>query len=144
MTALKWWLRIVGSLYLMEGLGLTAAALLAPAEYAAVWASTPAAALDSVAVRGILLAGLPGTLTWVLFGALLWGYSRATARAGMLVAVVALWELLVWVPTDILSIFNGFKPGRAATLVAIHVATGASGLALLRRAQGAATSPATA
>lgn len=144
MTALKWWLRIVGSLYLLEGLGLTAAALFAPAEYGAIWASTAAGALDPLAVRGILLAGMPGTLTWVLLGALLWGYSLAPAKAGTLVVVVSLWELLVWTPTDILSVFNGFEAGRAATLIAIHVAIGASGLALLRRAHGAAAAPAAA
>ena len=40
MTAIKWWLRIVGSLYLLEGLGLTAQAFFAPDAFAAIWAST--------------------------------------------------------------------------------------------------------
>jgi hypothetical protein len=31
MTRLRWWLRIVGALYLFEGIGLSLAALLEPA-----------------------------------------------------------------------------------------------------------------
>jgi hypothetical protein len=108
MTALKWWLRIVGSLYLIEGIGLTAQALFAPADFAANWASVPADALDAVAVRGMLVAGMPGVLTWVLLGALMWIFSAVPARARLLVIVVAAWELLVWAPLDVIGFFNGF------------------------------------
>ena len=134
MPALKWWLRIVGALYLLEGLGLTAAALFAPDTYASLWASTVEGTLDGVAVRGILLAGLPGTLSWVLFGALMWLFSTSSAHARTLVIVVAAWELLVWAPIDVVGVFNGFEIGRAAALVAIHAAIGISGIVFLRRA----------
>lgn len=134
MTALKWWLRIVGTLYLLEGLGITATALFTPAEYAAMWTSTTADQVDAIAVRGILVAGLPGTLTWVLLGALLWAFSRAPAQARVLVIVVVLWELLVWAPVDVIGLFNGFELGRVAALIAIHVAIGVSGIVVLRRA----------
>ena len=134
MTALKWWLRIVGSLYLIEGVGLTAQAYFVPANFAAAWASVPAETLDAVAVRGMLVAGMPGVLTWVLLGALLWIFSRAPARARMLVIVVAAWELLVWAPLDVIGLLNGFEVGRAATLIAIHVVIGVSGILVLRRA----------
>jgi hypothetical protein len=40
MTALKWGLPIVGSLYLLEGVGLTAAALFAPDTYARLTGTT--------------------------------------------------------------------------------------------------------
>jgi hypothetical protein len=133
MKALKWWLWIVGLLYVIEGGGLTLAALLAPDEFAAIWASTTAGALDEVAVRGIRVAGLPGVLTWLLLGALMWTYSRAPAKAGLLVIVVAAWELLVWLPVDMVASSNGFVLARSATLAAIHVAIGVSGLLLLRR-----------
>ena len=63
MNALKWWLRIVGSLYLLEGVGIAAQAFFVPAEFAAIWASVPAETLDAIAVRGMLVAGLPGVLT---------------------------------------------------------------------------------
>jgi hypothetical protein len=84
MTAIKWWLRIVGTLYLMEGLGLTAAALFDPAEFAAIWASTEAGVLDAVAERGTVMAGLRGVLTWVLLGIMMWillARTRAAPRA---------------------------------------------------------------
>ena len=135
MKALKWWLRIVGVLYVIEGGGLTLAALLAPGEFAAIWASTTAGALDEVAIRGIRVAGLPGVLTWLLLGAMMWIYSRAPAKAGLLVIVVAAWELLVWLPVDIVASFNGFVVSRSVTLAAIHLGIGISGLLLLRRAR---------
>ena len=128
MTALKWWLRIVGSLYLLEGLGLTAQAFFAPAAFAALWASTPDGTLDAIAVRGMLMAGLPGVLTWVLLGALMWLFSGAPAKGRVLVIVVAAWELLVWAPVDVVGLFNGFEVGRAAALIAIHAAIGISGI----------------
>ena len=81
MTALKWWLRIVGSLYLLEGLGISAMAFFAPDAYGALWASTIEGTLDAIAVRGILIAGLPGTLSWVLFGALMWLFSGTPPKA---------------------------------------------------------------
>jgi len=134
MAGLKWWLRIVGALYLLEGLGLTAAALFDRAQFAAIWASTEPGVLDAVAVRGTLMAGLPGVLTWVLLGAMLWIYSRAPAKARVLVIVVVAWELLVWAPLDMAGMFNGFEVPRALTLMAIHAAIGISGIVVLRRA----------
>jgi hypothetical protein len=134
MAGLKWWLRIVGALYLLEGLGLTAAALFDRAQFAAIWASTEPGVLDAVAVRGTLMAGLPGVLTWVLLGAMLWIYSRAPAQARVLVIVVVAWELLVWAPLDMAGMFNGFEVPRALTLLAIHAAIGISGIVVLRGA----------
>lgn len=133
MTALKWWLRIVGTLYLIEGGGLTAAAFADPAGFAAIWASSEPGALDAIGVRGILMAGLPGVLTWLLLGVMMWLYSRTPAKAGLLVIVVVCWELLVWAPVDIVGVFNGFEVGRAAALLAIHAAIGVSGLLVVRR-----------
>jgi hypothetical protein len=133
MTAIKWWLRVVGTLYLIEGLGLTAAALFDRAQFAAIWASTDPGVLDAVAVRGTVMAGLPGVLTWVLLGAMMWIYSRVPAKARVLVIVVAAWELLVWAPLDMTGLFNGFEVPRALTLLAIHAAIGISGIVVLRR-----------
>lgn len=137
MRAIKWWLRIVGSLYLLEGVGLTAQAFLARDGFAAIWASTPEGALDAVAVRGILMAGLPGVMTWVLLGALMWIFSGAPSKARLLVIVVAAWELLVWAPTDLVGLLNGFEVPRALTLIAIHAVIGVSGIIVLRRAPAA-------
>jgi hypothetical protein len=137
MTALKWWLRIVGSLYLLEGVGLTAQALFVPDAFAAVWTSTPVGVLDAVSVRGLVVAGLPGVLTWVLLGVLMWLYSRTPAKAGLLVVVVAAWELLVWAPTDIVGWLNGFEVPRVAALLTIHALIGITGIVVLRRAASA-------
>ena len=133
MSGIKWWLRIVGVLYVLEGGGLTAMALSAPGMFAEVWSSAPAGTLAEAAVRGIKLAGLPGVLTWLLLGVLMLLFSRAPARARVLVIVVAAWELLVWLPVDFIASLNGFEVPRAVTLMAIHLAIGISAALLLRR-----------
>ena len=134
MGALKWWLRIVGILYVLEGAGTTALALFDRAEFAAMWASTEAGALDELAIRGAQIAGMPAVLTWVLLGVLMLVLSRTPEKARLLVITVALWELLVWIPADIVGSFYGFTLSRTVTLVAIHFAIGLSGLLLLKRA----------
>lgn len=134
MGALKWWLRIVGVLYVLEGGALTARALLDRAGFAAMWASTEASALDELAIRGAQIAGLPTVMTWALLGVLMLVYSRMPEKARVLVIAVALWELLVWIPSDIVGSFNGFTMPRTVALVAIHAVIGISGLLLLRRA----------
>ena len=132
MRPLRWWLRIVGALYLLEGIGLSLAALLDPGAFAAIWASAPAGALDAIAIRGIRTAGLPGVLTWVLLGVMMWIYSRFPGRAGVLVVVVAAWERAVWLPVDLAALLNGFAVSRALMLGAIHIVIGVSGLLVLR------------
>jgi hypothetical protein len=134
MKSLKWWLRIVGTLYLMEGIGLSLMALFATDDFAAIWASAPVGSLDEVAVRGTLIAGLPGVLTWVLLGSMMWIFSRVPARARVLVVTVVAWELLVWLPIDLVGFFNGFEVGRAVGLITVHAVIGLSGLLVLRRA----------
>ena len=133
MPAIKWWLRIVGALYLLEGVGLTAQAFFARDAFAAIWASTPEGVLDALAVRGALMAGLPGVMTWVLLGALMWIFSGTPAKARVLVIIVSAWELLVWAPTDLVGLFNGFELPRVLALMAIHLAIGVSGIIVLRR-----------
>jgi hypothetical protein len=135
MTALKWWLRIVGTLYLLEGLGISAMAFFAPEGYGALWASTVEGTLDPIAVRGILMGGLPGTLSWVLFGALMWLWSGTPSKGRVLAIVIVAWELLVWAPIDLVGVFNGFEVGRAAGLIAVHAAIGLSGIWAVRRAR---------
>lgn len=132
MAAAKWWLRVVGALYLLEGIGLTAMALLAPDQFAATWAVAPVGSIDALGVRAALIGGLPGVLTWVLLGAMTWIYSRTPARGRLLIIVVVAWELLVWIPVDIVSTLQLFDPGRIV-LSAIHAAIGISGIVILRR-----------
>ena len=132
MTTARWWLRIVGSLYLLEGGGLTLMALLAPDQFAATWAVAPVGSIDALGVRAALIGGLPGVMTWVLLGAMLWIYSRAPARARVLVILVAAWELLVWIPVDAVSTLQVFDTGRIV-LSTIHAVIGITGILVLRR-----------
>jgi hypothetical protein len=132
MTAAKWWLRIVGTLYLLEGGGITLMALFAPDQFAAMWAVAPAGSIDELGVRATLIAGLPGVLTWVLLGAMTWIYSAVPARARVLIILVVAWELLVWIPVDVVSTLHVLDTGRIV-LSAIHAAIGISGIVILRR-----------
>jgi len=132
MSAAKWWFRIVGSLYLLEGVGLTLMALFAPDRFAAMWAVAPVGSIDALGERAALIGGLPGVLTWVLLGAMLWIYSRAPARARVLIIVVAAWELLVWIPVDTVSTLQVFDVGRIV-LTTIHAVIGITGILILRR-----------
>jgi hypothetical protein len=132
MTAAKSWLRVVGSFYLLEGGGLTAMALLAPDRFAATWAVAPVGSIDELGVRAALIGGLPGVLTWVLLGAMAWIYSRAPARARVLIVVIAAWELLVWIPVDVVSTLHVFDVGRLV-LTTIHAVIGVTGIVILRR-----------
>jgi hypothetical protein len=131
MNKLAWWLRVVGVLYLLEGGGLTLAGFFDPSAFAAIWASTDVGVLDEMAVRGIRVAGLPGVLTWVLLGVMMLIFSRMPERARVLVITVAAWELLVWLPVDLVGLSSGFAVPRALSLIAIHVSIGVSGLLLL-------------
>lgn len=133
MRSLQWWLRIVGVLYVLEGAGTTLMALFDPDQFAALWSSTEVGTLDALAVRGIRIAGLPGVLTWVLLGAMMLIFSRVPARARVLVMTVAAWELLVWLPADLVAAFNGFGVQRVIPLITIHAVIGVSGIMLLRR-----------
>src|SRR5687768_9585945 len=126
MKSLKWWLLIVGVLYVLEGGGLTAMALFAPDSFAEIWSSAPAGTLDEVAVRGMRIAGLPGVMTWLLLGIMMLIFSRSPARARLLVGTVAAWELLVWMPVDLVASFNGFEFPRAFSLLTIHAVIGIS------------------
>ena len=73
-------------------------------------------------------------LTWVLLGAMLWIYSRAPARARVLIIVVAAWELLVWIPVDTVSTLQVFDVGRIV-LTTIHAVIGITGILILRSAR---------
>ena len=132
MTAAKWWLRIVGTLYLLEGGGLTLMALFSPDQFAATWAVAPLGSIDALGVRAALIGGLPGVLTWALLGAMAWIYSRAPARGRVLIIVIVAWELLVWIPVDVVSTLKVFDTARIV-LSTIHAVIGISGILIVRR-----------
>ena len=140
MTAAKWWLRVVGALYLLEGGGLTLMALLAPEQFAATWAVAPVGSIDALGVRAALIGGLPGVLTWVLLGAMAWIYSGAPARGRVLIVVIAAWELLVWIPVDVVSTLQVFDTGRIV-LTTIHAVIGITGIVILRRSPQSQLAP---
>ena len=71
-------------------------------------------------------------MTWALLGVTMLIFSRKPERARLLVTIVAAWELLVWLPVDLVGLSSGFAVPRALTLITIHAVIGVSGLLLLR------------
>jgi hypothetical protein len=71
-------------------------------------------------------------MTWVLLGVMAWIYSGAPSRGRVLIILIIAWELLVWIPVDVVSTLHVFDTGRIV-LTTIHAAIGISGLVILRR-----------
>ncbi|MNC88086.1 hypothetical protein D3C83_38710 [compost metagenome] len=81
MRGLKWWLWIVGVLYVLEGGGLTLLRIFDPTGAAAIWtASGEAGQLDTLAMQAVLVPSLFVTLSWLVLGLLMLWFARAPAR----------------------------------------------------------------
>jgi hypothetical protein len=138
MKGLKWWLWIVGIFYALEGGGLTLRRIFDPEGTAAMWTATgEPGVLDPIAVQAVLIPSLFVTLSWLVLGVLLLYFTRAPARAGMLVVVVAALELFAWIPLDAVTLSYGWSPARSLTLLTVHVAIAATGVLALRASRTA-------
>jgi hypothetical protein len=137
MKGIKWWLWIVGLFYLMEGGGLSLFWLADPEGAAAIWAPTsPPGSLDAVAVEALSFPALFVNHAWLVLGFMMLYFTRAPARAGMLMTVVIALELFAWVPLDLMALASGWSVPRGLTLLAIHVTIAATGIFLLRSNKG--------
>jgi hypothetical protein len=138
MKGLKWWLWIVGTLYLLEGGLLTLRRFLDPEGMAAMWTATQeSGVLDPLAVQAILVPTLFVTLSWVVLGLLMLYFTRAPARAGVLVLVVIALELFAWMPLDTVTLSYGWSPARSISLLVVHLAIAVTGILALRASRAA-------
>ena len=138
MKGLKWWLWVVGILYVFEGGALTLRWVFDPEGMAAMWTATQeTGVLDPIAVQAILIPTLFVTLSWAVLGALMLYFTRAPARAGVLVIVVAALELFAWMPLDIVTLSSGWSATRSVPLIVIHLAIAATGILALRASRAA-------
>ena len=138
MKGLKWWLWVVGIFYVLEGGGLTLLRIADPELAAAVWTATQeTGVLDATAVQAVLIPSLFVALSWLVLGALLLYFTRAAARAGVLVVVVIALELFAWVPLDAVTLSYGWSPGRSISLIVIHFAIAVTGILALRASRAA-------
>ena len=141
MRSLKWWLWIVGILYVLEGGGLTLMRVFDPDLAAAVWtASQETGQLDTLATQAVLVPSLFVTLSWLVLGVLMLSFIRTPERGRSLVVAVVALELFAWIPLDSLALSYGWSVPRGVTLLVIHVAIGVGGILALR-ASGASAAP---
>ena len=137
MRGLKWWLWIVGILYVLEGGGLTLLRAFDPDAAAAIWtASGEAGQLDTLAMQAVLVPSLFVTLSWLVLGLLMLWFARTPASARSLVAAVVALELFAWIPLDSLALSYGWSVPRGVTLLVIHLAIGIGGILALRASGG--------
>jgi hypothetical protein len=138
MKGLKWWLWVVGILYVLEGGGLTLRWFADPEGMAAMWTATQeTGVLDSIAVQAVLIPTLFVTLSWVVLGVLMLYFTRAPARAGVLVLVVIALELFAWMPLDTVTLSYGWSPARSISLLVVHLAIAVTGILALRASRAA-------
>jgi hypothetical protein len=139
MRGLKWWLWVVGILYVLEGGALTLRWFADPEGMAAMWTATQeTGVLDPIAVQAVLVPTLFVTLSWVVLGVLMLYFAvRAPARAGVLVVVVAALEVFAWMPLDTITLSYGWSPARSLSLLAIHLVIAATGILALRASRAA-------
>ncbi len=130
MRALKWWLRIVGGVYVVLGLGflpgLNAARLpqLLPNFDAPV---------GGVAFRALLDYTLMFGLDLVVIGACLLVAARAPQRAVPVVWLVLALELVRGICDDVYMLAQGYSPQIYVGFIVLHVVIIVTGLVSLRR-----------
>ena len=133
MRGLKWWLWIVGILYVLEGGGLTLLRVFDPAGAAAIWtASGEPGQLDTLAMQAVLVPALFVSLSWLLLGVLMLSFARTPERGRSLVAAIVALELFAWIPLDAMALTYGWSVPRGVILLVIHFAIGVSGILALR------------
>jgi hypothetical protein len=138
MKGLKWWLWIVGILYLLEGGLLTLRRFLDPEGMAAMWTATQeSGVLDPLAVEAILVPTLFVTLSWAVLGILMLYFTREPARAGGLVIVVAALELFAWMPLDVVAWSSGWAATRSVPLIVVHILIAGTAIIALRASRAA-------
>jgi hypothetical protein len=138
MKGLKWWLWVVGVLYVLEGGALTLRWFADPEGMAAMWTATQeTGVLDSIAMQAVLIPTLFVTLSWVVLGVLMLYFTRAPARAGLLVVVVVALELFAWIPLDTVTLSYGWSPARSVSLIVVHLAIAITGILALRASRAA-------
>lgn len=143
MRGLRWWLWIVGILYVLEGGGLTLLRLADPDAAAAIWtASGEAGQLDALAVQAVLVPSLFVTLSWLVLGILMLAFTRTPERSRALVVAVVALELFAWIPLDATALSYGWSVPRGVTLLVIHLAIGVGGILALRASGNPRTAPA--
>ncbi len=126
----RWWLRIVGSLYL----------LMATANFVGMYTGDQSMVRDNIpfpADDAVVHAFIDGWQTFVLalttLGIMAWYASTRPARSGMLVATICLGELLFGIAGDATLIARGYSASAYVPFIAFHLALIGTGVWVISR-----------
>lgn len=120
MNKIKWWARVVGAWYVFLGAVFTFGYFTDPELNAGFWGPN------------IYTAGLPVVCFWLLLGALLLIDSRSPEKVSGMVRIVALVEILVWIPSDASFLANGLPQVAGLIYILLHLIIGLTGLLFLK------------
>ncbi len=132
MKQLTWWLRVAGVFYLLLGISNLIYEIIDP-HFVAEGMVPAGYALDGVTVTALVHTFLPASLGFAVLGVLMLYYSRLPEQARLLVLVVALLELLTWVPYDVVWFATGLPVAPAIPFMLAHLLLGATGILFLRQ-----------
>ena len=130
MRALKWWLRIVGGVYVMLGLGFLPALNAARLPRLLPGFDAP---VGGVAFRALLDYTLMFGLDLVVIGAFLLVAARAPQRAVPVVWLVLALELVRGICDDVYMLAQGYSPHIYVGFIVLHAVIIVTGLVSLRR-----------
>jgi hypothetical protein len=129
MTKTKWWLRLVGTFYLVLALISLWVLFANPQLFGTMF---PFAA-DDLSIRAFADAWLIFVLEMGVLGAIMVYASPQPKRAGLLVMTVAILELVRGAGGDLLWMARGWPPANYIPFMIVHLLIGFSGLLFLRQ-----------
>ena len=129
MTKTKWWLRIVGALYLVLALTSLRVLFVDPQMFGSM---NPFVA-DAAALRAFSDAWLIFVLEMGVLGVIMLYASREPARYGILVITVSILELIRGAGGDILWMLRGWPTANYIPFMIVHVIIAGTGLFFLRQ-----------
>lgn len=131
MKKLTWWLRIVGVVYVLLGVSNVIYEIIDP-QFVAQGMVPVSYSPDAVTVTALVHTFLPSSLTFLVLGVLMLVYANRGAQARALVLVVALLELLAWVPYDLVWFAVDLPIAPAIPFLIGHFVIGITGVLFLR------------
>jgi len=134
MKKLTWWLWIAGALYLLLGVSNVIYMIIDPSFVAAGMVPVSYTS-DAVTITSLVHTWLPSSLSFAVLGVLMFYYARQPIQARLLVLIVALLELLVWVPYDVVWFAVGLPVAPAIPFMLAHLILGVTGILFLRQTQ---------
>jgi hypothetical protein len=129
MTKTKWWLRLVGSFYLLLVAGSFWVLFINPRLFGDMFPY----ATDETAVRAFSDAWLIFVLEMLVLGIIMLYASRKPERNGILVVTIAILELIRGAGGDLLWMMRGYPTTNYIPFMMVHIIIAITGIFFLRQ-----------